>query len=307
MAKKTANKEVTAQKNEAFIYDLKNPKSIMDFSGILKQFIEKQSLSCTIQKKMYVYVDGWKFAGLNFGLTAVIKSITKLSEHGDLLYVTHVKKKRWRNNQWKETVEVEYITDIPEQAQVDEKLPGVEFQRRIRHYKYQCECDIINIATGQVVGNGTAICSNLEMTKQGFDEYAVSSMVQTRAIAKAYRNLIGYVMTAAGFESTPADEMEEAKAQSNNAPKEEHNTAPIPEVKNASQEQTPEQKNASELPEEIKMEIERFTDAEQLIEWASKQDEKSHLTFRALVQKKRDALDPSYKTKTNKTKTPLKK
>jgi hypothetical protein len=36
-------------------------------------------------------------------------------------------------------------------------------------------------------------------------------MAQTRAIGKAYRNLLAWLMKAAGFEATPAEEMDFAK------------------------------------------------------------------------------------------------
>lgn len=54
---------------------------------------------------------------------------------------------------------------------------------------------------------GDAVCSNKEATKKGFDEYAVLSMAQTRAIGKAYRNRMGWVMKLAGYEATPSEEM----------------------------------------------------------------------------------------------------
>lgn len=39
------------------------------------------------------------------------------------------------------------------------------------------------------------------------DEYAVNSMAQTRASAKALRNAFGWVAELAGYQSTPAEEM----------------------------------------------------------------------------------------------------
>jgi hypothetical protein len=54
---------------------------------------------------------------------------------------------------------------------------------------------------------GYAVCSSKESLKKGFDEYAILSMAQTRAIGKAYRNKIGFIMKLAGFNSTPAEEM----------------------------------------------------------------------------------------------------
>ena len=61
--------------------------------------------------------------------------------------------------------------------------------------KYWATCEVRNIATGQVVSIGHAICS----------------MAQTRAEGKAYRLLLGWLMKAAGFEATPAEEMDFAK------------------------------------------------------------------------------------------------
>lgn len=64
------------------------------------------------------------------------------------------------------------------------------------------------IKNGQTVGMGIAICTNKEKGKTAFDEYAVASMAQTRAIGKAYRIYIGWIMKMAGFQTTPAEEMD---------------------------------------------------------------------------------------------------
>ena len=77
--------------------------------------------------------------------------------------------------------------------------------------KYMATCEVRNITTGTVVATGIALCSNAEKTKRFFDEYAILSMAQTRAIGKAYRNLLAWLMKAAGFEATPAEEMDFAK------------------------------------------------------------------------------------------------
>jgi hypothetical protein len=77
--------------------------------------------------------------------------------------------------------------------------------------KYMATCEVRNITTGSVVAVGIALCTNAEKTKRYFDEYAILSMAQTRAIGKAYRNLLAWLMKAAGFEATPAEEMDFAK------------------------------------------------------------------------------------------------
>lgn len=61
----------------------------------------------------------------------------------------------------------------------------------------------------KVVSRGIAICSNKERSKASFDEYAIASMSQTRAIGKAYRMLLGWLMKAAGYEGTPREEIDE--------------------------------------------------------------------------------------------------
>jgi hypothetical protein len=43
-------------------------------------------------------------------------------------------------------------------------------------------------------------------------------MAQTRAIGKAYRNLLAWLMKAAGFEATPAEEMDFAPAEAPKKP-----------------------------------------------------------------------------------------
>ena len=75
--------------------------------------------------------------------------------------------------------------------------------------KWLAQAEIIDKKTGDVMGTGYAVCSKEEMKKKSFDDYAILSMAQTRAIGKAYRNLIGWVMKMTGYESTPAEEIKE--------------------------------------------------------------------------------------------------
>lgn len=75
--------------------------------------------------------------------------------------------------------------------------------------KWHATVKVIHLATGNVVGRGFATCSNKESTKKFFADYAICSMAQTRAVGKAYRLALGWLMKAAGFEATPAEEMSE--------------------------------------------------------------------------------------------------
>lgn len=76
-------------------------------------------------------------------------------------------------------------------------------------YKYRAEVKLVQYGSDTPIGYGVAICTNKEANKRNFDEYAVCSMAQTRAISKAYRLAIGYLMKLAGYEATPAEEMQE--------------------------------------------------------------------------------------------------
>jgi hypothetical protein len=60
---------------------------------------------------------------------------------------------------------------------------------------------------GAVVGAAEAECLRTERTWKSRDDYALRSMAQTRAVSKALRGPLGFVVTLAGFEATPAEEM----------------------------------------------------------------------------------------------------
>lgn len=64
---------------------------------------------------------------------------------------------------------------------------------------------------GAKCGMGMAICTNKEAGKKQFEEYAIASMAQTRAIGKAFRLKLGWLMKLAGYEPTPAEEIAEAE------------------------------------------------------------------------------------------------
>lgn len=77
-------------------------------------------------------------------------------------------------------------------------------------FKYRAEVTLRD-KDNNVVGSGMAICSNQEPGKKDFAEYAVASMAQTRAVGKAFRMKIGWLLKVAGYETTPAEEMDAVK------------------------------------------------------------------------------------------------
>ncbi|SDK33362.1 hypothetical protein SAMN05421823_102477 [Catalinimonas alkaloidigena] len=95
---------------------------------------------------------------------------------------------------------------------VVEELLNVSDDREI---KYQAKVSLYNLKSNQeqdghpqIVGTGYAICSNKENGKRFYQEFAIASMAQTRAIGKAYRNILAWIIRAAGYEPTPAEEMD---------------------------------------------------------------------------------------------------
>lgn len=64
---------------------------------------------------------------------------------------------------------------------------------------------------GEVVGAAEAECLTSEARWRAADDYAVRSMAQTRAISKALRMPLGFIIQLAGMAPTPAEEMDFAR------------------------------------------------------------------------------------------------
>jgi hypothetical protein len=60
---------------------------------------------------------------------------------------------------------------------------------------------------GQVVGAAEAECLRDESNWKTSDDYAIKSMAQTRAVSKALRAPLGFIVVLAGLNPTPAEEM----------------------------------------------------------------------------------------------------
>lgn len=68
-------------------------------------------------------------------------------------------------------------------------------------------------ADGAIVGAAEAECLISEKTWANRDDYARRSMAQTRAVSKAMRGPLGFIMTLGGFDPTPLEEMPRESAQ----------------------------------------------------------------------------------------------
>lgn len=164
--------EIQVKEQES--YNLTVPIQALELANQVEKLIVDKKLFSNIQGKRFVNVEGWQFAGLSFGLIPMVTNITDLSK-----------------------------VTIGKDKDGNEKV--IE-----REIKYSAEVELVD-NNGIKKGYGYAICSNTESTKKYFQEYAICSMAQTRAVGKAYRNCIAWLMKASGFETTPLEEMDEVK------------------------------------------------------------------------------------------------
>lgn len=73
---------------------------------------------------------------------------------------------------------------------------------------FEATVELIRSSDGAVVGRGSAIVGVDEPTWNKRPRYARRSMAITRATGKAYRLGFAWIMTLAGYEATPAEEMD---------------------------------------------------------------------------------------------------
>lgn len=88
--------------------------------------------------------------------------------------------------------------------------PIVVWSRRIDQGEetegWEARVEVRN-GSGDLIGAGEAMCTRQEKTWGPRDDFALRAMAQTRAISRALRNPLGFVVKLAGYESTPAEEM----------------------------------------------------------------------------------------------------
>jgi hypothetical protein len=136
-------------------------KAASKVAKMVAKIIENRNLYCTIEKKKFVYCEGWTTMGSILGLRAIITNVEeKENEVGEKKYVA--------------------IAEV---------------------YKGD-----------KLISRAEAECAAWEKKRQNLrqDDFVLRSTAQTRAIAKAYRLCLSWVMSLAGYEPTPAEEMEDA-------------------------------------------------------------------------------------------------
>jgi len=120
------------------------------------------------------------------------------------------KQKLTSNIQGKDYVRVEGWTLLGSMLGV---FPVCEWTRKLDNgWEARVEARTLS---GAVVGAAEAECLRSERRwgKPDTDDYAIRSMAQTRATAKALRQPLGFIVALAGYEVTPAEEIPDSPEQ----------------------------------------------------------------------------------------------
>lgn len=169
-------REVEIEQTQGNLFGTSDPTEIVTKSvaiaDALSEVLKQKGLIKKISGREFVVVEGWVLLGTMLGVFPVVAwSRPTLNEQGE-------------HSGWEARVEARTLT-------------------------------------GDVVGAAESQCTRSENLwgwhpvdsrgrKQSVrDDYALRSMAQTRAISKALRAPLGFIVTMAGYEATPADEMPE--------------------------------------------------------------------------------------------------
>ena len=76
---------------------------------------------------------------------------------------------------------------------------------------FEATADALLVSTGQVISSAEAMCLDDETKWSEKPLFQLKSMAQTRACAKALRNVLAWVVVLAGYQGTPAEEMEDVQ------------------------------------------------------------------------------------------------
>lgn len=71
----------------------------------------------------------------------------------------------------------------------------------------KARAEVVDVKSGRVIGTASAWCLRDEPNWKNKPWFQLASMAQTRAGARAMRNLLSWVVVLAGYKTTPAEEM----------------------------------------------------------------------------------------------------
>lgn len=139
---------------------------------VLTEVLKEQGLTNKIGNREYVRVEGWTLLGSLLGVAAVETFTRPVPEE-------------WR----------EMGLERPE---------GWESRYEAR----RGSGEIVGAANGRCMRDEGQPGRNGKKKWQDADDYAIASMAQTRATSKSLRTALGFIVSLAGFNATPAEEMD---------------------------------------------------------------------------------------------------
>jgi len=190
----------------------------------LQKVVEQQKLYVLIQDKKYVMVEGWNTLGALMGIFPEVVEVEKLPTK--IVKMILVKQTMWNSQKRQEYLITKLIkpeffdpTDVKMQKIEEKDFEEISYRAVVRLRTYD----------GKEMSRAESFCSNLEDKKQKNEEYAISSMAQTRAAGKVFRLAFSWIMKMAGYEATPAEEMPaEGFVEATVPPPVAHSPAPTP-------------------------------------------------------------------------------
>lgn len=147
-----------------------------------------------------------------FNTNDPVEVIEKAQKVADALKKVLVDRKLLSNIAGKEYVVVEGWQTLGSMLGVTAICTETEKLPENKGYKATVEAR--KISDGKtVVGRAVALCTRDEAQWKERDDYALLSMAQTRATSKALRGPLGFVVKLAGYEATPAEEMDGVRGE----------------------------------------------------------------------------------------------
>jgi 2,4-dienoyl-CoA reductase-like NADH-dependent reductase (Old Yellow Enzyme family) len=116
------------------------------------------------------------------------------------------KRKLYSVIQGKKYVQCEGWTTMGAMLGLFPQIVEVKEERSDKGVKYIAVCEI-RTSDGRLISRAESECASWEKNKEKQEEYAIRSMAETRAVSKAYRICLSWIMSLAGYEPTPAEEM----------------------------------------------------------------------------------------------------
>lgn len=180
------------------LFDTTDPGALLEQAAkvatVLDDLVSKQGLRVNMgtraKPRWHLEVDAWQTLGTLLGCVPHLEYSRPWKDPGtgDVERVTY-------------TARVEHYEGRGEQRRL----------ARITTYDvdgYSWEARVVIERNGAVVGEGEALCRRTEQRWGRADDYAVKSMAITRATSRAYKQAAGWVAVLAGYQATPAAEVD---------------------------------------------------------------------------------------------------